>query len=57
MDILREELEVEAELRRGQGGIFTVSVDGAIVASKTASGFPDEEAIVRAVARTIGASR
>jgi selenoprotein W-related protein len=57
VDILREELEVEAELRRGQGGIFTVSVDGAVVASKTASGFPDEEAIVRAVARTIGASR
>jgi len=50
---LREELGVEAELVRGHGGIYTVAVDGEIVARKGPSGFPDDEEVVRAVARRI----
>ncbi len=54
MELLREELGVEATLQKGHGGIFTVAVNGAIVARKTAGGFPDEEEIVRSVARVVG---
>jgi predicted Rdx family selenoprotein len=54
VDVLREELGVEATLIRGHGGIFTVAVDGAVVARKTWDGFPDEEAIVRAVQKALG---
>ena len=54
MAVLREELDVEAKLVKGSGGIFTVAVDGKVVAQKTWNGFPDEEEIVRAVAREIG---
>ncbi len=52
--MLREELGLEATLVKGQGGIFTVAVNGTIVARKTWSGFPDEAEIVRAVAKAIG---
>lgn len=49
MDALREAMGVEAELVRGSGGIFTVAVDGDIVARKTWQGFPSEADIVSAV--------
>lgn len=52
--MLREELGVEAKLIRGSGGIFTVAVDGEIVARKTWMGFPTEDEIVAAVARKVG---
>lgn len=52
--MLREELGVEATLVKGRGGVFFVQVDGRTVAEKTWSGFPDEEEIVRAVAKAIG---
>lgn len=51
--MLREELGVEAALLKGHGGIFTVAVDGEVVARKTWSGFPTEEEIVSAVARKV----
>lgn len=54
MDILREEFGVEAELSKGQYGIFEVRVNGQVVAKKTFDGFPDEAEIVRAVARAQG---
>lgn len=54
MELLREELGLEATLQQGHGGIFTVAVNGTIVAKKTMSGFPDEEEIVRSVARVVG---
>ena len=54
MEVLREELGLEASMKRGSGGIFTVAVDGEVVAKKTFAGFPTEEEIVRAVARRIG---
>ena len=52
--MLREELGVEATITKGHSGIFTVAVDGMIVAAKSPSGFPDEEEIVRSVARIVG---
>jgi hypothetical protein len=54
VEALREELGLEAELVKGHGGIFTVAVDGDVVAKKTFLGFPSEEEIVRAVAKKTG---
>ena len=54
MATLREELGIEATLIRGHGGIFTVAVEGTVVARKTWDGFPDTEEIVRAVAKALG---
>ena len=51
--MLREELGVEPRLVRGSGGIFTVAVDGEVVAQKTWRGFPTEEEIVAAVAKKV----
>lgn len=47
--MLRQELGIEAELVRGGGGIFKVSVDGTLVARKTLDGFPTPEACLEAV--------
>lgn len=52
--MLREELGIEATVTMGHSGIFTVAVDGTIVAAKSPSGFPDEEEIVRSVAKVVG---
>ena len=49
MERLREALGIEAKLVRGSGGIFTVAVNGEVVARKTLAGFPAEQAIVNAV--------
>lgn len=54
MDVLREELGVEATMIKGHNGIFEVRVNGAVVAKKTFDGFPDEHAIVRAVQKALG---
>ncbi len=60
MDRLWEELGVRATLAKGHDGIFTVSVNGLVVAEKGMagylSGFPDEEEIVRAVEIALRAS-
>jgi predicted Rdx family selenoprotein len=53
-DVLRQELGVEAEMVRGSGGIFVVSVDGAPVARKTMDGFPTPEACLAAVKQAMG---
>lgn len=55
-DALREELGVEAILKTGHGGIFTVAVDGVVVARKTFSGFPSEEEVLNAVSKKMGTS-
>jgi len=47
--VLRSELGVEAELVKGRGGIFVVSVDGRMVARKTLDGFPSPEDCLEAV--------
>ena len=52
--MLKEELGLEAELKQGSGGIFEVSVGGAVVAKRGFSGFPTEEEIVQAVSKASG---
>lgn len=54
MEILREEVAVEADLIKGHGGIFEVAVDGKVVAKKTFVGFPSEHDITQAVAKALG---
>jgi len=49
VDVLREELGIEARLIKGHGGIFEVRVGDRVVAKKTFSGFPLEDEVVRAV--------
>jgi hypothetical protein len=49
VDVLREELGIDAKLVKGSGGVFTVAVGGTVVAKKAASGFPSEREIVAAV--------
>lgn len=51
---MKEELEIEPELKRGSGGIFEVAVNGRVVAKKSLLGFPSEAEIVEAVARALG---
>ncbi len=48
-DVLKQELGVEAELSKGSNGVFTVAVDGDIVAKKTLDGFPTPEQVLAAV--------
>jgi len=55
VDVLREELGIEAKLVKGSGGIFTVAVGGTVVVKKTPSGFPSEGAIVAAVRAAVPA--
>ncbi len=55
MELLREELGIDATLEKGHGGIFTVAVNDAIVARKTWSGFPAEDEIVRSVDKAVRA--
>jgi len=47
-EILRE-IGVQASLIRGGRGVFTVAVDGLVVARKTHDGFPSPDACVEAV--------
>ena len=48
-DVLKQELGINAELSKGSNGIFTIAVDGDIVAKKTLEGFPTPEQVVAAV--------
>lgn len=50
---LREELGIEALLVKGHGGIFTVAVNGKVVAKKTWSGFPTEAEVLEAVRKEL----
>ena len=51
---LKQELNVEAELKIGSSGEFTVWVDDRKVAEKTWSGFPDPDDVVDAVREASG---
>ena len=51
---LKNDLGIEPSLSRGSGGIFEVAVNGQVVASKGAAGFPTEVEIVAAVKRALG---
>lgn len=46
---LKQHLNVDVELIRGSNGIFEIAVDGRVVASKGAAGFPSEDQVTKAV--------
>jgi selT/selW/selH-like putative selenoprotein len=47
---LQRELGIDAELVRGDRGVFDVTVDGALIFSKHSAGrFPDETALVEKI--------
>ena len=50
---MKDELDVEAQLIKGSGGIFEVAVEGQVVSKKALSGFPSEKEIVDAVSKVI----
>ncbi len=52
-DALKEELEVDAELLKGSGGIFEVAVDGKVVTKKELGRFPTEHDVVDAVSKAL----
>jgi predicted Rdx family selenoprotein len=48
-ELLKRELGLETELIKGDGGEFTVWVDGRQVAKKNWLGFPSDEKVLNAV--------
>ncbi|MEU0502487.1 Rdx family protein [Nocardia sp. NPDC005998] len=52
-DALGTQLGVTPELVPGKGGVFRVTVDGTIVATKSRQGFPGPAEIVKAVAESL----
>lgn len=54
--MLKEELQIDSELKVGSGGIFEVAVDGRVVAKRGFVGFPSESEVVEAVAKALGKS-
>jgi selenoprotein W-related protein len=45
---IKKELGIEAELTRGDRGVFDVAVDGNVIFSKYSTGrFPDDEEILK----------
>jgi selenoprotein W-related protein len=51
---IKRELGVDAELIKGSGGIFQVTVNDRVVAKRESWGFPTEDEIVNAVAEALG---
>lgn len=49
MDILKKFAGVDAQLVKGSGGIFTVAVNGVVVAEKRGGVFPSEQEILEQV--------
>jgi selenoprotein W-related protein len=52
---LKEQLDLDAELKVGPSGSFEVAVDGRTVVKKQSVAFPTEQEVVDAVSREVGA--
>ncbi|MBN9684733.1 Rdx family protein [Corallococcus sp. NCSPR001] len=50
---MKDELEVDVELKKGGSGVFEVAVDGKVVIKKTGLAFPAEQEVVDAVFRAL----
>lgn len=53
--MLKEELEVDAELKPGPSGSFFIEVEGRTVVRKDSLAFPSEKDIVDAVSKALEA--
>jgi len=51
---LKDELELDSELKPGPSGSFEVSVNGKTVVKKQTQAFPTEHEIVDAVSKELG---
>ncbi len=52
--MLKQELNLDAELKPGPSGSFIVEVDGRQVVKKDSLAFPTEQQIVEAVSKVLG---
>ena len=52
--LIKDSLQLDADLERGGRGEFTIWVDGVKVAEKSRNGFPSEKAVVAAVSKALG---
>jgi predicted Rdx family selenoprotein len=52
--LIKDSLQLDADLEPGGRGEFSIWVDGVKVAEKSRSGFPTEKAVVAAVSKAIG---
>ena len=53
MDVLKQNLGVDAELIKGSGGIFTIAVNGVVVSAKQNGNFPSEEEMLQKVSQAL----
>lgn len=51
--IIKDSLQLDADLEPGGRGEFTIWVDGAKVAEKSRSGFPSEKAVIETVSKAL----
>jgi selenoprotein W-related protein len=51
---LKQDLELDSELKVGPSGSFEIAVDGKTVVKKESLGFPTEKQVVDAVAKELG---
>ena len=53
--LIKDALELDAEIEPGGRGEFTIWVDGVKIAEKSRSGFPSEKAILESVTKATSA--
>lgn len=51
--LIKDSLQLDADLEPGGRGEFTIWVDGAKVAEKSRSGFPSEKAVIETVSKAL----
>ena len=52
--LIKDSLQLDADLEPGGRGEFTIWVDGVKVAEKSRSGFPSEKVVVETVSKAVG---
>lgn len=51
--LIKDSLQLDADLEPGGRGEFTIWVDGAKVAEKSRNGFPSEKAVIETVSKAL----
>jgi predicted Rdx family selenoprotein len=52
--LIKDALQLDADLEPGARGEFTIWADGVKVAEKSRNGFPSEKAVVETVSKALG---